>query len=145
MTKRRNSPKHASGPMDFMKAHRLIKTGNLLSLSEALDSGVSPNLSNRFSWTLLMLAALEGNVAIGNLLISRGADIDRTNNGGETALSLAIHKGHVPFAKILLNHGAAVDSLPHGHTMEEWMKMSSGLPQAKIEAILELMKKRRSN
>src|SRR5579859_5069016 len=79
----------------FDALHRLIKKSDILSLSHELDSGVSPNLSNQFSWTLLMLAALEGNTSIGELLISRGADINATNKSGETALSLAAHKGHI--------------------------------------------------
>jgi ankyrin repeat protein len=49
---------------------------------------MNPNLSNRFAWTLLMLAALEGNLKIGELLISRGADVTATNKFGETPLTM---------------------------------------------------------
>jgi Ankyrin repeats (3 copies) len=77
--------------MTFDQAHRLIKNGDLVSLRHELDAGTSANLVNQFSWTLLMLAAFEGNTTIGKLLISRGATIDKTNDFGETALSLAAH------------------------------------------------------
>ena|SRR5437899_2931511 len=87
--------------MTFDEAHTLIKKGDLVSLRHELDRGLSPNLSNQFSWTLLMLAALEGNTSIGELLISRGAPLDTTNDFGETALSLAAHRGHAPFVRIL--------------------------------------------
>jgi uncharacterized protein len=87
------------------EVHRLIKKGDLVSLLHELDGGMSPDLSNQFSWTLLMLAALEGNTAIGELLISRGATIDKANDFGETALSLAAHGGHTQFIKVLLAHG----------------------------------------
>ena len=61
---------------------------------------MSPNLSNQFSWTLLMLAAIKGNLTIGELLISSGADIDAINDFGETALSLAAHGGHTRFVRV---------------------------------------------
>jgi ankyrin repeat protein len=125
--------------MAFDVVHRLIKQGDLISLRHELDGGLSPNLSNQFSWTLLMLAAMEGNTRIGELLISRGADVDATNNCGETALSLAAHAGHAPFIRVLLANGAATDSHPHGHSLKDWLEVSSGLSQDKIASILDLI------
>jgi ankyrin repeat protein len=122
------------------EAHRLIKKGDLVSLRQELDGGMSPDLPNKFSWTLLMLAALEGNIAIGELLISRGANVNKTNDFGETALSLAAHRGHTGFIRILLEHGASTHCRPHGTTLENWMEVASGLPQEKIRSILDLMK-----
>ena len=123
----------------FDEAHRLIKKGDLVSLRHELDSGLSPNLSNQFSWTLLMLAALEGNTTIGELLISRGTPLDTTNVFGETALSLSAHRGHAPFVRILLANGASTDCRPHGHSLEDWLKVASGLPQVKIASVLDLL------
>ena len=121
------------------EVHRLIKKGDLVSLRHELDGGMSPDLSNQFSRTLLMLTALEGNTAIGELLISRGAAIDKANDFGETALSLAAHGGHTQFIKVLLAHGAATHCRPHGTTLEDWMRAASGLPQDKIREILDLI------
>jgi ankyrin repeat protein len=123
----------------FDEAHRLIKKGDLVSLRHELDRGLSPNLSNQFSWTLLMLAALEGDTSMGELLISRGALLDTTNDFGETALSLAAHGGHAPFIRILLAKGASTDCRPHGHSLEDWLKIASGLPQGKIASVLDLL------
>jgi ankyrin repeat protein len=120
--------------------HRLIKKGDLVSLRQELDGGMSPDLPNKFSWTLLMLAALEGNAAIGELLISCGANVNKTNDFGETALSLAAHGGHTGFIRILLEHGASTHCRPHGTTLENWMEVASGLPQEKVRSILDLMK-----
>lgn len=125
--------------MDFDDAHRLIKAGNLLALRHELDSGFDPNLENRFSWTLLMLAAIEGNTEIGRLLISRGADLNRMNDFGETALSLAAHSGHVPFIKMLPAAGASKECLPHGRSLEDWTTNTSGLPKDKVISILKLI------
>ena len=46
-------------------------------------------------------------VAIGELLISKGAGIDKTNDFGETALSVAAHRGHTLFIRVLLAHGGS--------------------------------------
>jgi len=125
--------------MTFDEAHRLIKKSDVVSLRHELDEGVSPNFSNQFSWTLLMLAAIEGNTNIGELLISRGAALDKTNDFGETALSLAAHGGHASFIRLLLAHGASTGCRPHGHSLEDWLKIASGLPQDKIASILNLL------
>jgi ankyrin repeat protein len=75
--------------MDFDQAHRAIKKGDVIAIRQAIRNGLSPNLSNRYSWSLLMLAALEGNTTIAGLLIRHGASIHAVNDFGETALSLA--------------------------------------------------------
>lgn len=80
--------------MTFNEVHRVIKIGDLVSLRVELDAGLNPSLSNQFSWPLLMLAAMEGNTAIGELLVSSGAELDTINDFGETALSLAAHGEH---------------------------------------------------
>ena len=123
----------------FDESHRLIKKGDPVSLRHQLDMGLSPNLSNQFSWSLLMLAALEGNTSIGELLISRGASLDTTNDFGETALSLAAHHGHALFIQILLASCASAECRPHGHTLEDWLKTASGLPQEKVASMLALL------
>jgi ankyrin repeat protein len=129
--------------MIFKQIHRLIKNGELLSLRSELDRGLSPNLSNQFSWSLLMLAAIQGKTAIGKLLISRGADLDAKNKFGETALSLAAHRGHASFIRVLLANGASTECQPHGHNLNDWMRISSRLPQDKIASILNLINKAR--
>ena len=125
--------------MTHDEAHKLIKKGDLVSLRHELDGGMSPDLPNKFSWTLLMLAALEGNTAVEELLISRGASINNTNDFGETALSLAAHGGHTGFIRILLDRGASIHCRPHGTTLENWMEVATGLPQDKIRLILDLI------
>jgi len=125
--------------MTFDEAHTLIKKGDITSLRRGLDGGVSPNLSNQFSWTLLMLASIEGNTSICELLISRGAALDIKNDFGETPLSLATHGGHAPLIRMLLANGAPIDCRPHGHSLEDWVRTASGLPQDKIASVLDLL------
>ena len=77
--------------MTFNQAHRAIKRGQIATLTMAVPSAISANATNRFGWTLLMLAAIEGNTSIGDLLLARGADLAALNDFGESALSLAAH------------------------------------------------------
>ena len=77
----------------FHSAHRLIKRGDIIGMRHALDAGLDPNLTNRFGWTLLMLAALHGRSDFAQLLMSCGADTTRKNKFGDSASSLASHKG----------------------------------------------------
>jgi ankyrin repeat protein len=74
----------------FNAFHRSIKRGDLAVIRNALTGGVSANLENKFGWTLLMLAASEGDTAIGELLVSNGEDMNKATNTGQTAMSLAI-------------------------------------------------------
>jgi ankyrin repeat protein len=126
--------------MTFDEAHRCIKRWDMLSLNRALDDGLDANLANRFAWTLLMLVAIEGNTHIAKVLFARGAKINAVNDFGDTALSLALHAGHVKVARWLLSVGASTDCRPHRHDMATWIKMGSGLPEAKLAEVLTLMK-----
>jgi ankyrin repeat protein len=55
-----------------------------------------------------MLAAVEGDVAVGRLLIERGADIHASNNKEDSALALATHRGHTLFVDLLTLNGASL-------------------------------------
>jgi ankyrin repeat protein len=125
--------------MTFDEAHRRIKRGDIVVLTHALDDGLDPNLANRFSWTLLMLAAMQGAVGIGECLVSRGAKINATNDFGDTALSLAAHAGHERFVRWLLANGAATDCHPKGCLLADWIERTSGLSPVKIDAMLTLL------
>jgi ankyrin repeat protein len=107
--------------MTFDEASKLIKKGDVSRLRTELESGSSPNLCNKNSWTLLMIAALEGNTTLGRLLIEKGADLDKRNKFRETALSLAAHRGHPSFVKLLLTSGASLECYPFGNTFDDWL------------------------
>ena len=78
----------------FDGIHRLIKGGDIVALRRELDSGLDPNLKNRFGWSLLMLAALHGRTDLVDLLKQKGADTSAHNDFGDTAATLAAIKGH---------------------------------------------------
>lgn len=127
--------------MTFDDFHLLIKKGDAIALRDAIErQGVSPNLSNSYGWTLLMLAALEGNSSIGQLLLDCGSDVNATNEFGETPLSLAAQKGDLPFVQLLLSRGAATDPHPRGADLEHRLKVASGLSEECIASILAILK-----
>lgn len=87
--------------MTYRGAQNLIKRGDEAGLRQALDTGLNANLANQNGWTLLMLAAVEGDVPIGRLLVEKGAIIDASNNKEETARSLAANRGYTLFVELL--------------------------------------------
>jgi len=112
---------YGSKGMTFEEASKLIKKGDIIRLRRELQQGLSPNLANQYSWTLLMIAALEGNTSIGSLLIESGAELDRRNKFHETALSLAAHSAHPLFVELLLTSGASLECHPFGNTFDVWL------------------------
>ena len=73
-----------------------------------LDYGTDPNLASAEVKGLppLLLAALAGNRPAVELLLARGADIERRNPQGGTALRSAADAGHIEIVKLLLDKGA---------------------------------------
>ena len=88
-------------PMTYRGAQNLIKRGDEPALRAALATGLDPNLVNQNGWSLLMLAAVEGSVPLGRLLLEFGANPALENNKSETALALATHRGYDLFAALL--------------------------------------------
>jgi len=93
--------------MTYRGAQNLIKRGDEAGLRAALDAGLDANLANQNGWTLLMLAAVEGDVPIGQLLLEKGASINARNNKDESALTLATHRGYTLFVDLLASGGAS--------------------------------------
>ena len=87
--------------MTYRGAQNLIKQGDVDGLRSALNGSLASNLANQNGWTLLMLAAVEGNADIGKLLLEKGAKTTAVNNKGQTALAIATQKGHIAFAELL--------------------------------------------
>jgi uncharacterized protein len=87
--------------MNYRGAQNLIKRGDTTLLANELSTGLSANAVNHKGWSLLMLAAVEGNIEIAQLLIDKGADIAAMNLKGETALTIAQQKNHTAFVELL--------------------------------------------
>jgi len=129
--------------MNFHEASKAIKKGDVLRLREFLDSGLDPNLSNRYGWTL------EGNTAVARELIQRGAQLDARNKHSDSALSLAAHTGHPGFVALLIDAGASLDGHPFGKSFEDFLEWasrygaSSREAMAKTKAVIEFARSTR--
>jgi ankyrin repeat protein len=88
-------------PISYRAAQTLIKRGDEPALRAALAAGLDPNAVNQNGWSLLMLAAVEGDVALGSLLLEFQADPALQNAKAETALTLATHRGFSAFVDLL--------------------------------------------
>jgi ankyrin repeat protein len=132
--------------MTFDEACKLIKKGDIIRLRKELRDGLSPNTANQYSWTLLMIAALDGNTSIGSLLIESGAELDRRNDFRETALSLAAHSGHSSFVGLLLTSGASLECHPFGNTFDAWLNWACqyGRCSEKIRGLFDRERKIRA-
>ncbi|MDG2140232.1 MAG: ankyrin repeat domain-containing protein [Gammaproteobacteria bacterium] len=90
------------------------RTGVAEVVELLLDRGAEVNATE--SWrgqTPLMWAAAENNLAVVNLLLSRGANLEARSGKGFTALLFAAREGHTRIVDTLLNHGADItESLP---------------------------------
>jgi ankyrin repeat protein len=86
---------------------RAINHADILTFRRVLEDGLDPNVENGFGWTLLMHVALKGNVPMGKLLISKGADPRFKNSWGGTAEWCAQTHGHVRFVEQVLARPAS--------------------------------------
>ncbi|KAF2224387.1 hypothetical protein BDZ85DRAFT_216344, partial [Elsinoe ampelina] len=75
---------------------------------QLLDAGADIELIDEVFGTALQCAASSGNFAIVELLIEKGADINRANSYG-TALQQAARDGHLEVVKLLIEKGADMD------------------------------------
>ena len=89
-----------------------LEAGNLPQVRAWLDAGMEPDYLADHIGTGLMIAAWNGNVPMMELLVGRGADVNRRNALGESALMHAAWRGQVAAMRWLIAKGALVDSAP---------------------------------
>jgi len=85
-------------------------TGNV-SGSDAQDAQVDSR--DRYQWTQLMYAAVEGNRGVVNDLLDRGANIEAEDLHGGTALIYAADNGQADVVRLLLSRGADAKKKDH--------------------------------
>jgi ankyrin repeat protein len=93
--------------------------GNLAAAKKFLDQyPVFINAVNSFGTTALAAAATNGQEEIVELLMEKGAQIDKRDEKGKTPLMFAVLNGHTEAAEALLEKGAAIDAKDYtGHTI----------------------------
>lgn len=89
-----------------------LELGDLGQVRKWLDQGLPPDYEADQVGTGLMVGAREGNIALMELMLARGANLEAVNNRGEQALLLAAWKGQLAAVKWLVEHGAKVNRDP---------------------------------
>ena len=89
-----------------------LEMGDIAQLHKWLDEGLDPDtLADRIG-TGLMIAAWRGDIPMMELLVARGANVNKANALGERALMHAGWRGQAAAVKWVLAHGARVESEP---------------------------------
>lgn len=80
--------------------------GDLPMLDAELHQGVAVDARTEEAYTPLHIAAVFGQTAAAQLLLSHNADVRLTDRYGNTALHMAVFLGHTDVVRALLAHGA---------------------------------------
>lgn len=80
--------------------------GDLPTLDAELHQGVAVDARTDEAYTPLHIAAVFGQTAAAQLLLSHNADVRLTDRYGNTALHMAVFLGHTDVVRALLAHGA---------------------------------------
>ena len=95
----------------FTPLHAAAYSGSVPIAELLLESGaVLEDAANKAGVTSLMVAVEENHVAMLQLLIARGADVNRPESHGYTPVTRAGFKGHRDIIRVLKRHGAACPS-----------------------------------
>lgn len=103
------APLRAATLPDATRFSIAIELGDLSLAREWLDAGLAPDFEGAQIGTGVMIGAWEGNIAMMELFVQRGADINKTNSLGEQALLHAAWKGRLEAVRWLVEHGARLN------------------------------------
>ena len=144
-----NPIKDFGSPLDyvFMSRKSPGDTTGLKLLQAMLDGGMSPNKTEPDGTTLLQMAAGPGSasLAIIQLLLQRGADINARDRIGGSALYDAITSVNPHIAQYLVQHGAKVDTYTVGGVTMGWSvklrldRMQPGPVRTQFEQLRDLL------
>lgn len=125
--------------MTFDEAYKAIRRNKLELLRDAFDKGLNPDLArDNNGYTLLMVAAGDGNTTIGRLLIERGADLNLKDNRGGSALSCAAMTGHSPFVSLLLKGGASVENAFPDNSLDSFLNWIESYCVRPVEKMVKI-------
>jgi|GEM_PF-2680903 hypothetical protein len=86
-----------------------IKTGDTTSIAGWIQSGGDPDWTIDYS-PLISYAGNRQQIAVANLLIKSGADINKTDWNGRIALHNAVGRNDTSMIAFLLNKGADIEA-----------------------------------
>jgi ankyrin repeat protein len=92
-----------STPLLWASDGHFFKDGSVPRL--LLEHGADINVQNRFGWTPLHFASINGALEVVRVLLEYGADVEAKGNNGKTALQEAAQRGHDEVVELLREHG----------------------------------------
>lgn len=124
----KKAPAHNVKTVDFFHA---ITNGNVGTVEAFLESGGSANTTDTSDCPALIRAANANNEKILQILLDKGADINKRNpSNGHTALFYVVVKGNTNAVRLLVNHGADVNIKSHsGDTVFDFVRSDSEIWQ----------------
>lgn len=90
----------------FDKIEKIVYDNDLDALKEQIDSGLDPNLQNKYGWTLLHITIRRDRRDMVAYLLEKGADINRIDGVGWTPLMEAVMDDMDELCKFLIDKGA---------------------------------------
>jgi ankyrin repeat protein len=130
------TPARAADLPDAASFSVAIERGDLSLAREWLDAGLPPDFEGRVIGTGVMIGAWEGNIAMMELFVSRGADINKVNSFGEQALLHAAWKGRLEALRWLVEHGARLN-----REGREWAALHYGVFAGHAEVVSYLLER----
>jgi hypothetical protein len=104
------SPARADKLPDAVGFRVTMELGAVERAREWLAAGMDPDFKGDRFGNGLMIGAWEGNIALMEVFLAHGVDINGVNANGEQAIALAAWRGHKAAVEWLLAHGAEVDA-----------------------------------
>ena len=95
--------------------------GDKQTVIDCLNKGAKINAKNKARWTALGYAIRYKQKDILELLVEKGADVNKTVNTGNSPLYVALMTNNIPFADYLISKGAKIDKKDYsGMTTLAW-------------------------
>lgn len=134
---RRGAKASAADSNGMVPLHAAAERGALGTAKALLDAGADPNAANRLGMTPLMYASIPhgANPEMIRLLVSRGADPNKSSARFNAPLSVAAQRGNADIAAALLDGGA--DPMPSGgYNQQTPLHVASILGKAELVRVL---------
>jgi ankyrin repeat protein len=91
--------------------HSAARSGSYDMVAKLLDVGADPRLVTLDGNNVVHVAVLGKNTEVINLFLTKGLDVNSSNNQKETPLHFAGRSGHMSVINFLLEKGARIDSV----------------------------------